>query len=64
MQVAFADRLIVNKRDLVTAVELAALTLELRSINALATVCVTEHARVALKDILGIHAFDFRKGRC
>jgi G3E family GTPase len=57
-QVAFADRIILNKTDLVDADELAAVELRLRSINAMADIIPAQHARVTPEQVLGIGAFD------
>ncbi|OFI36502.1 cobalamin biosynthesis protein CobW [Arthrobacter sp. SW1] len=57
-QVAFADRLILNKTDLVTADGLAAVTERLRGINALAEILPADHAKVDLAAILDVGAFD------
>ena len=57
-QIAFADRLILNKTDLVSPDELTAVTTRLRSINALAGILQAEHAKVELSEILDVGAFD------
>ncbi|HEY4410948.1 MAG TPA: GTP-binding protein [Acidimicrobiia bacterium] len=57
-QVAFADRLVVNKIDLVGDEALAAVERRLRSINALAEIVRSQYARVDLDAILGVGAFD------
>jgi len=58
-QVAFADRLIINKTDLVTPSELAAVRATLSGINALADVIVAEpNAQgVSIDDVLDLRAF-------
>jgi G3E family GTPase len=60
-QVAFADRIVVNKIDLVDEGELGRVEGRLRSINAVAQIMRSEHARVDLDRILGIGAFDLAK---
>ncbi|MHA6625712.1 CobW family GTP-binding protein [Pseudonocardia sichuanensis] len=60
-QIAFADRIVVNKVDLVTPGELQAVQRRLRGINATAEVLTSSHARVDLSRILGIAAFDLNR---
>ncbi|MER7408620.1 CobW family GTP-binding protein [Streptomyces cacaoi] len=57
-QIAFADRIVLNKTDLVDAADIAALTERLRGINATAEVLTSSHADVDLTAILGVGAFD------
>jgi G3E family GTPase len=57
-QVAFADRLVVNKIDLVDDTALAAVEHRLRSINAVAEVVRATFGKVDLSAVLGIGAFD------
>lgn len=57
-QVAFADRVVVNKVDLVAQHTLDELRTRLRGVNATAEFVTSSHARVNLADILGIGAFD------
>ncbi|KAI9217971.1 CobW/HypB/UreG, nucleotide-binding domain-containing protein [Blastocladiella britannica] len=59
-QIALADRLLVNKCDLVGEDERAALVTELRRVNPVAPMLMAERARVELDDILDLHAFDER----
>ncbi|MER7081485.1 GTPase, G3E family [Saccharopolyspora kobensis] len=56
-QIAFADRLVLNKIDLVTEPELAALRERLRGINATAEIITSNYSKVDLTDILGVGAF-------
>jgi G3E family GTPase len=56
-QVAFADRLILNKTDLVGLDELDEVVNHLRSINAMADIIPTQHAKVDLASILDVGAF-------
>jgi G3E family GTPase len=60
-QVAFADRIVVNKIDLVGGDELEQVERRLRSINAVAEIVRSTYARVDLDRILGVGAFDLRK---
>lgn len=57
-QIAFADRILLNKLDLVTDEELAALEQKIRQINALAKIYRTQNSEVDLDCVLGINAFD------
>lgn len=60
-QIAFADRIVVNKVDLITAPELALLKQRIRGINATAEVITSSYAEVDLDQILGIGAFDLTR---
>jgi G3E family GTPase len=57
-QVAFADKILLNKIDLVTPEEKEALKLRLRTINRFATVIETEKSRAPLGEILGLNSFN------
>jgi G3E family GTPase len=57
-QVAFADRIVMNKTDLVTEAELRSMEARVRTINNLATIQRAEHAVVDLDFVLGIGGFD------
>ena len=57
-QIAFADTIILNKIDLVTAQELEEVRQRLRAINTQAKVYETTLAQVPLDEILGQGAFD------
>lgn len=57
-QIAFADRIVLNKIDLVTDDELRAVEQRLRGINATAEIIPSSHARIDLSRILGVGAFD------
>jgi G3E family GTPase len=57
-QVAFADRILLNKIDLVTAEEKEALKHRLSHINKFATVLETERSRAPLDQILGLESFN------
>ena len=56
-QVAFADRIVMNKLDLVNAEELAAVKEEIASINHTATIVETQRSVVDLSLILNQSAF-------
>lgn len=57
-QIAFADVIIINKTDLVTAEELQAVEMQVRAINAYATIHKTTRSSVSLDAVLGKNAFD------
>jgi len=57
-QVAFADMILLNKVDLVTADEKKTLEDRLRTINKFATVIETEKSRAPLGKILGLNSFN------
>mmetsp|Transcript_20914 Transcript_20914/g.58142 ORF Transcript_20914/g.58142 Transcript_20914/m.58142 type:complete len:360 (-) Transcript_20914:296-1375(-) len=61
-QVAFADRIVLNKIDLVTGEEKEEVIREIRKINEFCEIFETEHSRVdSLANILGIGAFDLAR---
>lgn len=57
-QVAFADRIVLNKIDLVTPDELAHLEKQLRAINAVAPFHHTQQSNLSVEQVIDIHAFD------
>ncbi|MBU3971457.1 MAG: GTP-binding protein [Alphaproteobacteria bacterium] len=57
-QVAFADRIILNKVDLVTEDELVAVEARLRRLNPLAPITRAVRADVPLDQVLGLGGFD------
>ncbi|MFZ4787505.1 MAG: CobW family GTP-binding protein [Beijerinckiaceae bacterium] len=57
-QIAFADVIILNKIDLVSADELATVEAQIRTINPYATLHKTERSAVNLEAVLGRNAFD------
>jgi G3E family GTPase len=57
-QVAFADKILLNKVDLVTEEEKKALKERLAHINKFATVIETERSRAPLDQILGLNSFN------
>ena len=56
-QIAFADKILLNKIDLVTAQEKAAVLNSIRSINSVAHVIETTHSKANLDQLLGIGSF-------
>lgn len=60
-QIAFADRLILNKTDLASAQELDLLEHRLRSMNRLAELRRARHAEIPVTDVLNLHAFDLTR---
>jgi G3E family GTPase len=57
-QIAFADRILLNKIDLVTPTELEELEAKIRQLNALAKIYRTQNSEIDLDKVLGINAFD------
>jgi G3E family GTPase len=57
-QIAFADVIVLNKTDLVSASELAEVEARIRAINPYAKLHRTERCQVALADVLERNAFD------
>jgi G3E family GTPase len=57
-QIAFADVILVNKTDLVSAGELGEVEARIRGINPYARLHRTERARIPLDEVLGRNAFD------
>ena len=60
-QVAFADQIILNKTDLVTEAELAAVEARLKRLNPLAPIHRAQRANVPLELILGRRSFDLNR---
>ena len=61
-QVAFADRLVINKIDLVPdEKDLARIEARLRSINNFAPIVRTERSQVNVDNVLNLNAFDLEK---
>ena len=61
-QIVIADRIIMNKVDLVPESDLGALEKRIRGLNATAPILRSSHAKVALENILGIGAFHAQRG--
>ncbi len=57
-QIAFADVIVLNKTDLVTAEELATVESRIRRINRFAVIHRTERAALPIADVLDRRAFD------
>ncbi len=57
-QIAFADRVVLNKRDLVDAEQIAAVTHRIRRINGAVAVLPAVRCDVDLAQVLDVHAFD------
>ncbi|KAH7039397.1 COBW domain-containing protein 6 [Linnemannia elongata] len=57
-QIAMADRLILNKTDLITSQEANQLEEDCRAMNGVAQIVRTQHSRVDLNFVLDIAAFD------
>lgn len=60
-QVAFADRMILNKIDLVSEEDLVRVEARLRSVNAFAPIFRTERSTISVDDVLNIHGFDLKR---
>lgn len=60
-QIAFADVILLNKTDLVTAGELAELEQRIRGMNAIAKIHRTRDAEIDMDALLGIKAFDLNQ---
>ena len=60
-QIAFADVILLNKTDLVTAEELEELEGRIRGMNALAKIHRTRNAELEMDALLGIRAFDLER---
>ncbi|MDA3630850.1 GTP-binding protein [Saccharopolyspora sp. WRP15-2] len=60
-QIAFADRVVLNKTDLVDATEIEAVQRRIHGINSGVRILPAQHANVDLGDVLGVRAFDLDK---
>ncbi|KAK9923057.1 hypothetical protein M0R45_031491 [Rubus argutus] len=60
-QIAYADRIIVNKTDLVGEPDIASLVQRIRNINRMAQMKRTEFGKVNLDYVLGIGGFDLER---
>ena len=60
-QIAFADVILINKTDLVSAAELDEVEARIRGINRYAKVYRTERAQVPLNEVLSRNAFDLER---
>lgn len=59
-QVAFADVILLNKTDLVSAQQIEQLENQVRAINAFAKIYRTQNCNLSLDSILGVKAFDLK----
>ncbi|MBD1844301.1 GTP-binding protein [Cyanobacteria bacterium FACHB-63] len=59
-QIAFADVILLNKIDLVSAQQLEALEQRIRSVNAFAKLYRTHNCNLEISSILGVKAFDLK----
>ncbi|KAI8370967.1 COBW domain-containing protein 2-like protein [Blakeslea trispora] len=57
-QIAIADRIVINKKDLLNQEELKELQQDLASVNSVADMLVTERSRIPLDYVLNINAYD------
>ncbi|KAJ0113018.1 hypothetical protein Patl1_03635 [Pistacia atlantica] len=60
-QVAYADRIILNKIDLVTETELQSLTEKIRHINAMAPIKRAKYGSVDMDFVLGVGGYDLER---
>ncbi|KAL9447917.1 hypothetical protein AB3S75_015404 [Citrus x aurantiifolia] len=60
-QVAYADRIILNKIDLVTETELGRLTERIKHINAMAPVKLAKYGSVDMDFVLGVGGYDLER---
>ena len=60
-QIAFADRIILNKLDLVSKEELQDVEDRIKSMNSFATLIRTEKSRAPLDQVLGLNSFSLEK---
>ncbi|KAL3819174.1 hypothetical protein ACJIZ3_005079 [Penstemon smallii] len=60
-QIAYADRIIVNKTDLVNEPDVASLIERIRNINTMAQLKKTQYGNVDLDYVLGIGGFDLER---
>ncbi|WP_277188186.1 GTP-binding protein [Caballeronia sp. BR00000012568055] len=58
-QIVCADRIVINKVDLVTPAEIESLTARLRGLNATADIVESSYAQIDLRSILGVGANEF-----
>lgn len=60
-QIAFADRILLNKLDLVSKEELEDIEDRIKSMNSFATLIRTERSRAPLDQVLGLNSFSLEK---
>jgi len=59
-QIAFADLILINKVDLVSEEELAALERRIRTMNAIAKIYRTQNSNIDIDRLLSVKAFDLK----
>ena len=60
-QVAFADKVLLNKIDLSTEAQLLNIEAKIKSLNPAAVIQRTQHSKVSPKDVINIGAFDLQR---
>ena len=60
-QVAFADRIILNKTDLVSEEDLDRVEKRIKTINSSVSIVRTCKSKVSTDSVLDLHAFDLKK---
>jgi G3E family GTPase len=60
-QLAFADRVVLNKTDLADEATIAEVEARIRSINAPVEILRAQHARIDLRQVLDVGAFDLQR---
>jgi len=60
-QVAFADRMLLNKTDLVTEEDLVRVEKRLRKLNAFAPILRSQNSQVSVDSVLDIRGFDLKR---
>ena len=60
-QIAFADKILLNKIDLVTAAEKSAVRQRIKGINAACEIIETQQSRVSLDKLLGLDVFNLKR---
>ena len=60
-QIAFADVVLLNKQDLVSAEHMATLAHNVRELNAIAAIHPTQNCDIAIDKVLGIQAFNLQQ---
>jgi G3E family GTPase len=60
-QIGFADRIVLNKTDLVSANELSILEARIKSINAVAKIVKTNNCAIPITDVLNVGGFNLSR---
>jgi G3E family GTPase len=63
LQIAFSDRILINKKDLVTSADMDVVEARVRGINGVAKLFWTERGQVDLDQILGTHSFSLDRAQ-